>query len=184
MILSAILSRYFQSLMFSGVAISSSPTGKFSLVYDTGRSIHTFFPVELVNFKSLMASVSWLSSPFNVLILMVGMVPSVLNFLANSLLIKVPWLQQYNIACFQLLSGLVAFYLDCYNTHICTTFDFILVAAHAKEPLFFTESLSSPIQFFLLALQPCSPMGCLSLQISQIHLCLQIRVLYSDDIGV
>ena len=97
MILSAVLSRYFQSLILSGIAMSSSPTGKISLVYDTGRSIHTFFPVELVAFKSLMVPVFRLSSPFNVLILMVVMTPFVLNFLANSLLIKVSWLQQSNM---------------------------------------------------------------------------------------
>ena len=58
MILWAILPRFFQSLILSGVAISSPPTGKFSLVYDTGSLIHTFVPLKLVNSKSLMASVS------------------------------------------------------------------------------------------------------------------------------
>ena len=136
MILSIILSRYFQSLILSSVVISSSPTGKFSLVYDTGRSIYTFFPVELVTFKSLMTSVSWLSSLFNVLILMFVMVPYVLNFLANSLLIKVPWLQQSNMAYgFSSFLDLLHFILTG-TTHMLTTFDFILAVAHAKEPLF------------------------------------------------
>ena len=99
-ILWVILSRYFQSSILLGVAISSSPTGKFYLVYNTGRSIHTFFRVELVTFKSLIALVSWLFSPFIFLILMVVMVPSLLKFLTNSLFVKVPWLQQSNMAYF------------------------------------------------------------------------------------
>ena len=47
-----------------------------------------------------MASVSRLSPQLNVLTLMVVMMPSVISFLANSLLIKVPCVQQSNKAFF------------------------------------------------------------------------------------
>ena len=84
--------------------------------------------------------------------MIVIIVPSVLNLLANSLLIKVPWLQQSNMA--YVLNS----FLDLLNfiltgtTHMPTRVDFILVVAYNKETLFFPESLPSPVLFFFLAL--------------------------------
>ena len=81
---------------------------------------------------------------------MVVLVHTVLSFLANSLLIKDPWLQQPKMTyVFSSFLDLLQFILAG-TTHMLTTFDFILVGAHVKEPLFFSESLPSPVLFFLL----------------------------------
>ena len=64
---------------------------------------------------------------------MVVMVPSVLNFLANSLLLKVPWLQQSNMAyVFSSFLDLLHFILTG-TIHMLTKFDFILVLHMSKS---------------------------------------------------
>ena len=128
----AILSRYFHFLIFSGVATSSSSTGKSSFVYVTGKSIHILCPEDLETFKPLTASVSWLSSPFSVFILMVVCTPSAFNFLAKSVLMKVPWLQQSNMAWVLNSFYELLHFTFTGTTHMLTTFDFSLVVAHAK----------------------------------------------------
>ena len=79
---SAILSKYFYSLMLLVVTTSSSPTGKSVLEYVTGRSIQTDSPI--------IASDSWVSSPFKALILIVVFIPTAFSFLAKSVLINIP----------------------------------------------------------------------------------------------
>ena len=64
------------------VTTSSSPTGKSVLEYVTGRSIQTDSPI--------IASDSWVSSPFKALILIAVFIPTAFSFLAKSVLINVP----------------------------------------------------------------------------------------------
>ena len=92
------LTRYFHLWIFCGIATSSSPSSKYSMVHITGKSIHILSTDDLKTFKPLAASASWLSSPFRVFILMVVFSPSSFNFLARSILMKVSWLQQSNMA--------------------------------------------------------------------------------------
>ena len=88
---SAILSKYFHSLILFGVTTSSSPTGKSVLAYVTGRPVQTGFPMDFDTFNPLNASDSWVSSPFKVLILIVVFIPSALSCLAKSVRINVPF---------------------------------------------------------------------------------------------
>ena len=92
------LTRCFHLLIFCGIATSSSSTGKYSLVYVTGKSTHILSTDDLETFKPLEVSVSWLSSPFRVFILMVVFTLCAFNFLVRSVLMKVPWLKQFNMA--------------------------------------------------------------------------------------
>ena len=87
---SAILSKYFCSLILFGVTTSLSPTGKSVLEYVTGRSIKTDSPINFHTFNPLIALDSWVSSPCKVLVLIVVFIPSAFSFLAKSVLINVP----------------------------------------------------------------------------------------------
>ena len=87
---SAILSKYFHSLILFGVTTSSSPTGKSVLEYVTGRLIQNDSPMNFDTFHQLIALDSWVSSPFKVLIFIVVFIPSAFSFLAKSVLINVP----------------------------------------------------------------------------------------------
>ena len=48
------------------------------------------FPMNFDTFNSLIASDSWVSSPFKVLLLVVVFIPSAFGFLAKPVLINVP----------------------------------------------------------------------------------------------
>ena len=87
---SAILSKYFHSLILFGVTTSSSPTDKSVLEYVTGRLIQNDSPMNFDTFYPLIALDSWVSSPFKVLIFIVVFIPSAFSFLAKSVLTNVP----------------------------------------------------------------------------------------------
>ena len=80
---------------------------------------------------------------------MVVMVPLVLDFLGNSLSLDCN--NQSMAYVFSSFLDLLHFILTS-ATHMLTTFDFFLAVAHAKEQLFFPESLPSPVLLFLVAL--------------------------------
>ena len=144
------------------------------------------FPSWTGHLQITNASVSWRSSTFNVLILMLVMVPSVLNFLANSLLRKVSWLQQYNMVyAFSPFLELLHIVLGG-ATHMLTIFD-LLISCVCQGTIILPRNIPITCSIFLadfVAMWTSRMSFTLLVQISQTRLCLQVHELCSDHIGV